>query len=299
MADDFNEDGLSEEELAALKDDDPGDDPGDDDALDAPPKDDPPPEPPPEEPPAEEPPADDDPKEKPADGDDETPEEKPADDQPAETPAAPAPTEATFSPVDEKELEAAKEALDKAQKEFDDGLIDFDEFNKAQRAFDRLDLKREMAEDYNKFHRDQMWKSEQKRFFDDNPDFVENASLNLLITAQVNKMLADETDSQLSDAELLAEAKKRVEADLGAVVKPKAEKTGGKTKEELLADAKKSLADRGKIPQGLRDTPAADTNNEGNRFAWLDALAEKDPAKLEKELEKLSDADREAYEDSH
>jgi hypothetical protein len=273
---DENLEGLSPEELEALKDDDTA--PGDEV------------QPPPEAKPDDEPPPTTTEAEPP-------PETKPAEAGPATAPPpAPEPPKPAFVPVlqvDKQALEAAKAQADEAKKKWQDGDIDYDEYLAVVRKADRLEAKAEIAEELQANAATAGWVEAQRRFFADNPAYADPVA-SRLFSEFVNSAFIDPAGANyaegaaLSDDAMLARAKQEFEKSLSPVLGGKSGDNGRRTMDALAA-AKAAQAGK-QPPTTLRDAPSAhDDFGSGTdqRFDALDRLAETDPDRYQMEIDRL------------
>ena len=171
----------------------------------------------------------------------------------------------TYPTVDPARIEEAKAVFDEAKQKFDDGEIDFQEFDEAKDAYQRLKWKDEDARDFNKNTRQRVWLDAQDDFFRDNPRIKENRTLHVAYAETVNSMIKTPKGQAMTDAQLLAAAKQKVMADLASI-------------------------------PGVNDVakqPSVEAEPDPGEFDYLDRL---EGQKFQDALEKLSPAQLERYE---
>lgn len=198
-----------------------------------------------------------------------------------------------FTGVDQAELDGLKGALDEAKKKFDDGDIDYTVFDQAKDAYNEAKWKADFAQESNQNMQEGRWQWEQERFLDDNKQYRDNQTLNAAFVATVNSIIVTNEGKKLSDKDVLVRAKKQVEADLG--IAGVAEKKIGGEKQKAIDAAKKTNADRSKIPADIGGLPAAEENEDVGEFAYLDKL---EGEKFQAAVDKLTPEQLRKYEDS-
>ena len=190
-------------------------------------------------------------------------------------------------------LDTLNTKLTELKKQFDEGEVSIDEYIDQSRALDREIIKEEIREERAKEKAQDSWDASVNNFLSINKYIKGNDIIYDSFAYQVDKLLRLPEWNAKSDSDVLNEAKRRIDAAFG--VKPAPEKTesvSDKAKETI----KKELSDRSKAPKTLQNAPLADANyTENSKFAYLDRLASKDGAKYEEELGKLSDEDLRKY----
>jgi len=210
----------------------------------------------------------------------------------------------TLPGVDPSELQQAEDAYKEARKKFEDGEIDYVEYEEVKDRYNRLKWKAEDSQELNTAVRETLWQQEQKRFYDDNPMFIENPVVNRAFVAEVNRLLAEinqavesgDTSNEMvtwDDRTLLNKAKENLEPGLRELIGDRKER---RDKHETRREAarEKTKRDLANNPKDLAGIPEADDNNDDDEFAWLDKL---EGEAFEKALEKLTPAQLERYED--
>lgn len=281
------DDGLTDEERAALEDGGEEEITASADADDEQPGDpEPDEEPLPEEAPAEEPAA------APAD----------ADPEPAPAPAAQAPTVAPVLIVDasaDLEAKLAEISTKKAEalQQFDDGDItarEFAELNdklgKEERQVERDADRVKLAADLQAQAFQNAWLATVEGFVAANPiyDARTNPRMNRMLDAEVRDVANTDDGKTMSGAAILARAHANlVEA---GIVK------GGDEPATAAKPARAAIPKKD-LPPTLARVPAANVNDtEDNKYAALDKLQSTDPLAYEEKLMAMSESQRRAYE---
>jgi hypothetical protein len=277
---------LSEEERAALEEDDEdnpvtdpeddpekGDDPDPDDDQENDPADEPKDDPPDDEP-KDDPPADD-PKDDPKD----EPKEDRAED-----------TDETLLDV-EAQYEEKIKALDE---QLDSGKLDFDEYKKELMALERERTKDLVKQEITRSKVEDTWKAEQDEFFSENDYLKDNKIVYDAFAREVNALLADKAWAKKPGPDILNHAKETIDQAFG--IKPAKEKAAPKEKTDAQKAVEKAKKSRAKKdgPKTLKDVPAADGNTDG-AFEHLDNL--EGPA-LEAAVAKMTPEEQEAWAES-
>jgi hypothetical protein len=292
MAEEYDDLELSEEERAALEeddednpvtdpDDDPekGDDPDPDDDQDDPPKDDP------DDDPGEDPP-DDEPK-------DDHPADEPKEDPPKEDPPDDPPEKDTGEEPTIVDVEAQYEEKIKAlDEQLDSGKLDFDEYKKELMALERERTKDLVKQEITRSKVEDTWKAEQDEFFSENEYLKGNKIVYDAFAREVNDLLGQKEWANKPGPDILNKAKETIDQAFG--IKPEKPKPKEKTDGQKAVDkAKKSRAKKD-APKTLKDVPAADGNTDG-AFEHLDNL--EGPA-LEAAVAKMTPEEQEAWAES-
>ncbi len=199
--------------------------------------------------------------------------------------------EATLPEDFEDKVKANDAAMDANVKAYEDGDISFSEYQKKQRQLDR--------------------ESRELDRIKDRAELAQESSQQLMLENWRTNMDA----FLVQHPELAASAPKQAAFDhfLKEVTKPVLEANGmpgvreinkaytmwceeyGITPTAGKPDPKQPRKEQ-KVPPTLAGLPASDVNDtQDGRWAVLDRLADSDPLKFEAELQKLSEADRDAY----
>ncbi len=232
-----------------------------------------------------------------ADDKEEDDESEESEEKPEATKETPEPFIPKLPGVDQAELDGLKTKYDEAQQKFDDGDIDYAALDKAKDAYNKLQWKQEVAEEQNQATDSQHWEWEQERFFEDNPQFSaeKNTTLNTALVGTVNRIIATEEGQKMSDKEVLQTAKKQVEKDLGITKQDNTDETEKKRK-EALKKAKDAKSDRSKVDTDIGGLPTAEDNTtDTDEFAHLDRL---EGDAYQNAVDALSPAAREKYENA-
>jgi len=196
-----------------------------------------------------------------------------------------------------KTTEEIDAELTKLDEQFEEGEIPLKDYNAQRDALTREKWTIETYADINKQVATQTiennWKKAQQDFFEDNEQYRDNPDLNVAFVNRVNKLLATDEGKKMSDRVLLQKAKEALEESLGfGKGKAKEEGSKGDTGKEALAAAKKKEAEKGRDGKSLHDIPKSQEFEGGDKFDALDKL---DGEEFEKAVAALTDAERKAY----
>lgn len=190
-----------------------------------------------------------------------------------------------------------KDKIAALDQKLDDGNIDFDEYKKEILSLGEARTRDMVREEMARTTAENIWKAEQNAFFSEHGYLKDNPIVYESYAREVNRLLEDKEWGSKPGPDILAEAKKNIDSAFG--IKPgeksdlppeKKEKTLG---QKAVDKAKKANAEKA-APKTLKDVPAADKNTDG-AFDHLDDL---DGQELEAAIEKMTPAEREAYEDA-
>jgi hypothetical protein len=174
---------------------------------------------------------------------------------------------------------------------------------KLQRKYERAVDKNDMRREQNEANRAAAWNGTINAFYGANPVFIKNPVVHSAFVSEINRMLKEKEDDGLTDSQVVAKAKRFVESslkDLGQSLpgKDKDDEGGDKDKggadakkKKAIEDAKKARAAK-KLDNDIGDKPAAAKSGE-DEFSHLDNLDGED---LEKAIDRMTPAQREAYE---
>ena len=182
------------------------------------------------------------------------------------------------SPLDDLNAELAT-----IKQKFDDGDISIDEYiderDRISRAIVKAELKAEIASD----EVAKSWERSQSDFLKQNGYLRENDIVYDAFAMQVNKILQTPKSRSMTDEEVLAAAKQKVDAAFGRAPEPH------KKSESPVKKAKSEAADTSRVPQSLRGIPVAEPHDvDGSKFAYLDKLS---GVEFEAAIAKLSSDD--------
>jgi chromosome segregation ATPase len=182
------------------------------------------------------------------------------------------------------EIAAKKDALGE---KFDNGDLtsrefqkQIDELNKQERKIE-LDLHEfNLAQKLEQQRLQNDWAATCKSFVDANPIYSENQRLYKALDAEVKELANDPKTANWSGQKFLEEAHKNL-------------KTAFKLPESSNTPVPPA---RRELPPNLAKIPSADVEDtSGGKFAVLDRMAATDPLRYEQELAKMPDNEREAY----
>lgn len=208
-----------------------------------------------------------------------------------ETQPQPAPI-LVASPVEEANtrLTAIQGEKDSLLDKFDNGDITAREYQTQVDALAKEERKLEFqiheAELAGKLENQRLqneWVSTCNKFVDDNPVYKDNPRLYKALDAEVRELANDPKTATWTGQKFLEEAHKNLSEAFNL---PSAKK----------ATAKVDTANKRELPPNLSKVPSAeieDTN--GGRFAVLDRMATNDPLAYEEALAKMPEAERNAY----
>ena len=173
---------------------------------------------------------------------------------------------------------------------FDDGDITAKEYQQQldalskqereiERALERATLATEMEQQRLKNE----WTTTVTSFIEANPVYKDNPRLYRALDQEVRDVANSEEGKTLSGAKILTKAHENLAQAFGFATTKPADKTAGKPPKPDL-------------PPSLHGVPAADANDvQSGKYAALDRLASTNPIAYEEALMKLSDGERDAY----
>lgn len=180
---------------------------------------------------------------------------------------------------------------------YEAGDLDFKTYRKHERELTReyqaittnleaAQLKAEIAHEHSRQSTEALWKYEQQVFFADNPEFASDDILAGALGAKLQSMYEDPANQGKSGLAFLREAASAVKARFGIASQAAKEPTH----KEAIADAVAKRTQKAKpLPKTLGDLPAAETNEDGGEFDYLDKLKGLD---YEKAIASMSEAQR-------
>lgn len=201
-------------------------------------------------------------------------------------------------------LDAITERKNELATKFDEGEIDRAEYTREVNALDKERGELQKAIDRHEMARDMAiteWgQSAVPAFIEAHPMYKDqDGPLYSMLDAEVRKLQSSGKYDSPFDQRILMKAHRNIEAAIKGVTGAKQE-TAPDPKPAAAAKKPSVGAQPGtkrEIPPTLNQIPAvADADiGEGGKFAYLDRLMEQDGVAYEKELAKLSDADKDAY----
>jgi hypothetical protein len=186
------------------------------------------------------------------------------------------------------DIDARKDAL---LTQFDDGDITAREYQKQldalakeERAIERAQDRAELAAQMETQRLQNDWATTCNTFVAQNAIYKDNPRLYRALDTEVRELAAKPETASWTGQKFLEEAHKNLQEAFGF-------------KDAAIADPTKTKAKTAReLPPNLAKVPAAnveDTN--GGRFAVLDRMASSDPMAYEDAISKMSDAERNAY----
>ncbi|MBN2251079.1 MAG: hypothetical protein JW724_03275 [Candidatus Altiarchaeota archaeon] len=192
-------------------------------------------------------------------------------------------------------------ALKDANEKYEAGDYDTEEYRAVERKLldERVEIKTELrvseAMETKTIQND--WLRAQYDYLGDHPELMADPIIKKVFANEVNELLASEAGAAMSNKALLAGAYKKIAHLIPDTAKSAAQKKVDE-KASMVAKAKKEAADRAKAgkPQTLADTTSAEGNEDAGRFAYLDSLTGE---ALEAALDKLSEKELQEWEDAN
>lgn len=194
-----------------------------------------------------------------------------------------------------KEIATSREELDT---KFDDGELTTKEYrqemaklDRSEREIEQKQFKAQIAQEMHQQQQQQAWLDTVNDFLDANPEYREKPLLFNTLDMVVKEVASDEASANLTGRQILSKAHAQIQEQLGI----------GQTGQQDSGKAKKAGKRSIDAPPTLGRVPAAESNDptKGGKWSKLDALMDDDPLAYEAELEKMSEADREAYFAAH
>ena len=186
------------------------------------------------------------------------------------------------------ELDKLNADMADLKQKFDDGDISIDEYMDSRFAIERKVVKIEAHQERMQQDAQMSWDRASQEFLanEDNNALRENDVLYGAFAMQVNKLIGDPASEAMSDADLLRTARDKVFAAFRIPQGSQPSKD-----ESAVRAAKREAADRGKAPTTLQGVPAAAQADDVDQspFAYLDRLSGE---QLEAAVAKLSEADQ-------
>lgn len=175
--------------------------------------------------------------------------------------------------------------------QFDNGDITAKEYQlqldalaKQERQIERQQDRAELAASMEQQRLQNDWNATCNRFVETNAIYKDNPRLYKALDAEVRELATKPETANWSGQRFLDEAHKNLKAAFGFQDSTPA------------PDAKRKAPPQRELPPNLAKVPAADVEDtNGGRFAVLDRLANTDPVAYEETLNKMSAAERDAY----
>ena len=173
------------------------------------------------------------------------------------------------------------ELSDKLASQYESGDLSFSEYRKADRELsnqydsqrDQIAaaiLKAEIAAEHSQQSSAQKWELEQQMFYQDNPEYKTDAVMRGALSAQLEALYDDEANAGRSGLWFLREAGRMINERFS--MKPSEPTAGNKALDDAANAMRKKAAKPLNSPKTLADIPAADVNDDGGEFAYIDKL---------------------------
>lgn len=207
--------------------------------------------------------------------------------------SGPAPLLAADAPADadEKLAEIARQKEELVLR-FDDGeltakeyQLEMDKLAKQEREIEQAQFKAKLAQEMAEQQQRNAWLATVNQFLSEHAEYRQYPLRYKALDVAVRELAAQEENQGLSGREILEKAHEQIVEQFGLARTEDDPKPEGKKRRKPI-----------EAPPTLANVPAASaTETEDGRWARLDRLMETDPERYERELAKLSDADRDAY----
>jgi hypothetical protein len=200
---------------------------------------------------------------------------------------APADAEARLKQIADKRAEL--------RKQYDDGDITFEEYdgakdslNAEERKIERAVDKATLAAELTQQQAKNEWETTVSGFLAANDSYKKNPVLYRALDSEVKRVASEESAKNLSFRQILDKAHEAVSSAFGV--------PAAKPADPKPADAANKGRKQPELPPTLRKVPAAESaDTSGNKYAALDRLLETDPIAYENALAKMTKAERDAY----
>jgi hypothetical protein len=189
-----------------------------------------------------------------------------------------------------EQLEAIAKQKEELVQKFDDGeltakeyQLELDKLAKQEREIEQAQFKAKLAQEMAEQQQRNAWLATVNQFLSEHAEYRQYPLRYKALDLAVRELAAQEENQGLSGREILEKAHEQIVEQFGLARAE--EKPEGKKRRKPI-----------EAPPTLANVPAASaTETEDGRWAKLDRLMETDPERYERELAKLSDADRDAY----
>lgn len=195
-----------------------------------------------------------------------------------------------------KDIATTREELDT---KFDDGDLTTKEYrqemaklDRSEREIEQAQFKAKIAQEMQQQQQQQAWLETVNDFLDTHTQYRDKPLLFNTLDMVVKQIANDEGNAELTGRQILNKAHSQIQDELG--ISQPADGDGGKPQAKDKGKGKKSKPE---APPTLGKVPAAEANDPtaSSKFKRLDDLAERDPMAHEKAVEALSESEREAY----
>jgi hypothetical protein len=161
--------------------------------------------------------------------------------------------------------------------------LQLDALAKQERQIERQQDRAELAGQMEQQRLQNEWTRTCNDFVERNAVYKDNPRLYKALDAEVRELAAKPDTANWSGQKFLDEAHKNLSEAFGL-------------KNDSVKKVEKPIAPRRELPPNLAKVPSADVEDtNGGRFAVLDRMANTDPLGFEETLNKMSSADRDAY----
>lgn len=189
-----------------------------------------------------------------------------------------------------EQLEAIARQKEELVQQFDDGeltakeyQLELDKLAKQEREIEQAQFKAKLAQEMAEQQQRNAWLATVNQFLSEHAEYRQYPLRYKALDLAVRELAAQEENQGLSGREILEKAHEQIVEQFGLARAE--EKPEGKKRRKPI-----------EAPPTLANVPAASaTETEDGRWVRLDRLMETDPERYERELAKLSDADRDAY----
>lgn len=212
-----------------------------------------------------------------------------------------------LTPPPKADLDKAEADLKAAKEKFDEGEIEFSEYQKTYEKYLTLKNRADLVDDFNRQAVTRQWEADQDRFLRAYPSLKDNQMLRGVLANTVNDLFKTPEWADKPGMKVLNEAKRLIEAGLGIKITRKGEGTASPPRSEketrqeegrkLARKAVEAEAEKARNAVTLRGAPAAASNTpEKNPWAHIDRL---EGEAYQRAINNMTDAQRRAYEDAH
>jgi len=215
-----------------------------------------------------------------------------------------------LTPPPKADLDKAEAELKAAKEKFDEGELEFSEYQKTYEKYLTLKNRTDLVDDFNRQAVTRQWETDQDRFLKAHPSLKDNEMLRGVLANTVNDLFKTPEWKDKPGMKVLNEAKRLVEEGLGIKIarkgkgaaaptlSPNSEKDSRQARgRDLARKAVEAEAEKARNAVTLRGAPAAASNTpEKNPWAHIDRL---EGEAYQRAINNMTDAQRRAYEDAH